>query len=251
MATPASRTALSDYCLRALGHPVIEVNLDDDQIEDRIDEAVQYFQEYHSDAIIRNYRKHVVTADDITNEYISVPENLLFIKRVLPVKNSNTGGTDIFSLDYQLHMNDLYGLRDPGDLVSYELTKQYMSLIDMKINGVTEQITFNRHRDRIEIPGFKWGTDISAGQYIVIEGYETVDPEAYTDVYNDMWLKKYCTALYKRQWGQNLIKFEGMVLPGGVTLNGRQIFDDATADIEKLEERIRLDHEFPPDFFVG
>ena len=251
MATPASRTALSDYCLRALGHPVIEVNLDDDQIEDRIDEAIQYFQEYHSDAIIRNYRKHLVTADDITNEYISVPENLLFIKRVLPVKNSNTGGTDIFSLDYQLHMNDLYGLRDPGDLVSYELTKQYMSLIDMKINGVTEQITFNRHRDRVEIPGFKWGTDISAGQYLVIEGYETVDPEAYTDVYNDMWLKKYCTALYKRQWGQNLIKFAGMVLPGGVTLEGRQIFDDATAEIEKLEERIRLDHEMPPDFFVG
>lgn len=251
MATPASRTALSDYCLRALGHPVIEVNLDDDQIEDRIDEAIQYFQEYHSDAIIRNYRKHLVTADDITNEYISVPENLLFIKRVLPVKNSNTGGTDIFSLDYQLHMNDLYGLRDPGDLVSYELTKQYMSLIDMKINGVTEQITFNRHRDRVEIPGFKWGTDINAGQYIVIEGYETVDPEAYTDVYNDMWLKRYCTALFKRNWALNLKKFEGMVLPGGVTLNGQQMFDEANQEIEKLEELIRLNHEFPPDFFVG
>jgi len=251
MATPASRTALSDYCLRALGHPVIEVNLDDDQMEDRIDEAIQYFQEYHSDAVVRNFRKHLVTTDDITNEYISVPENLLFIKRILPVKNSSTGGTDIFSLDYQMHMNDLTGLRSPGDLVGYELAKQTLAMIDLKISGATEQIEFNRHRDRVEIPSFKWGTDITAGQYLVIEGYETVDPEAYTDVYNDMWLKRYCTALFKRNWGTNLIKFEGLTLPGGVTLNGRQLFDDANQEIEKLEENIRLNHEFPPDFFVG
>jgi len=250
MATPSSRTALSDYCLRALGHPVIEVNLDDDQMEDRIDEAIQYYQEYHSDAIVRNYRKHEVTAADITNEYISVPESLLYIRRVLPIKGANSSVGD-FSIDYQLHMNDLFGLRDPGDLISYELTKQYMSLIDLKINGVTEQVTFNRHQDIVKLDSIRWGTDITAGQYIVFEGYETLDPEVATDVYNDMWLKRYVTALFKRQWGLNLIKFEGIQLPGGVTLNGRQTFDDANAEIEKLEEQVRLNHEDPPDFFMG
>ena len=250
MATPSSRTALSDYCLRALGHPVIEVNLDDDQMEDSIDEAIQYYQEYHSDAIVRNYRKHQVTASDITNEYISVPESLLYIRRVLPITGANSSVGD-FSVDYQLHMNDLFGLRDPGDLISYELTKQYMSLIDLKITGITEQVTFNRHQDIVKLDSIRWGTDITAGQYIVFEGYETLDPETYTDVYNDMWLKRYVTALFKRQWGLNLIKFEGIQLPGGVTLNGRQTFDDANAEIEKLEEQLRLNHEDPPDFFMG
>ena len=250
MATPSSRTALSDYCLRALGHPVIEVNLDDDQMEDRIDEAIQYYQEYHSDAIVRNYRKHEVTAADISNEYISVPESLLYIRRVLPITGANSSVGD-FSVDYQLHMNDLFGLRDPGDLISYELTKQYMSLIDLKITGITEQVTFNRHQDIVKLDSIRWGTDITAGQYIVFEGYETLDPETYTDVYNDMWLKRYVTALFKRQWGLNLIKFEGIQLPGGVTLNGRQTFDDANAEIEKLEEQFRLNHEDPPDFVMG
>ena len=250
MATPSSRTALSDYCLRALGHPVIEVNLDDDQMEDRIDEAIQYYQEYHSDAIVRNYRKHEVTAADITNEYISVPESLLYIRRVLPIKGANSSVGD-FSIDYQLHMNDLFGLRDPGDLISYELTKQYMSLIDLKINGVTEQVTFNRHQDIVKLDSIRWGTDITAGQYIVFEGYETLDPEVATDVYNDMWLKRYVTALFKEQWGINLKKFEGIQMPGGVTLNGQQIFDEARDEIEKLEEVIRLNHEDPPDFFMG
>jgi len=249
MAIITSRIGLSDYCLRALGHPVIEINLDDDQIEDRIDEAIQFFQEYHSDAIVRHFRKHQVTADDITNEYITLPENMLFVTRVLPIKGVGSS-SDIFSLDYQLHLNDLYGLRDPGDLVSYELTKQYMSLIDMKINGVTEQITFSRHMDRLLIE-FRWGTDITEGQYIVLEGYQTIDPETYTDVYNDMFLKRYCTALFKRQWGLNLSKFEGIQLPGGITLNGRQILDDANQEIEKLEEQVRLNYEMPPDFFVG
>jgi hypothetical protein len=169
---------------------------------------------------------------------------------VLPVKGANSSVGD-FSIDYQLHMNDLFGLRDPGDLLSYELTKQYMSLIDLKINGVTEQVTFNRHQNIVKLDSIRWGTDITAGQYIVFEGYETLDPETYTNVYNDMWLKRYVTALFKRQWGLNLIKFEGIQLPGGVTLNGRQTFDDANAEIEKLEEQLRLNHEDPPDFFVG
>ena len=116
---------------------------------------------------------------------------------------------------------------------------------------MTEQVTFNRHQDIVKLDSIRWGTDITAGQYIVFEGYETLDPETYTDVYNDMWLKRYVTALFKRQWGLNLIKFEGIQLPGGVTLNGRQTFDDANAEIEKLEEQLRLNHEDPPDFFMG
>lgn len=247
MAIISSRSGLSDYCLRALGEPVIEVNVDDDQIDDRIDEAIQMFQEYHSDAVVRTFRKHVVTTTDITNEYIALPEDMLFVKSVLPI---SANGYDDFSVEYQLNLNDLYGLRNPGDLVSYELTKQHMRLLDMSINGLSQQVTFNRHMDRLMIE-FEWGTDIEAGQYIVIEGYQTLDPETYTDVYNDHWLKKYCTALYKRQWGSNLLKFEGIQMPGGVTLNGRQIYEDAIQDIEKLEEELKLTWQDPTDFYVG
>lgn len=249
MAIISSRSGLTDYCLRALGHPVIEINVDDDQIDDRIDEAIQFYQEYHSDAVIRTFLKHQVTADDITNRYITLPESMLYVVKVLPIGGVGSG-SDIFSLDYQLHLNDLYGLRDPGDLVSYELTKQYMSLIDMKINGVSEQVMFSRHMDRLSIE-FKWGTDIQEGQYIVLEGYQTIDPETYTDIYNDMWLKRYTTALFKRQWGLNISKFEGIQLPGGITMNGRVILEDANAEIEKLEEQMRLNHENPIDFYIG
>jgi len=141
----------------------------------------------------------------------------------------------------------LYNLRHPGVLIDYEMTKQYMSLIDLKINGMSQRSTFSRHQNRIYIEG----DDLEEGIYIIVEGHEVLDPDTYTDIYNDMLLKKYLTALIKRQWGLNLIKFEGMQLPGGVTLNGRQIYDDATQDIEKIEETMQLTYEKPTDFFVG
>ena len=246
MAKPNSRQGLIDYCLRALGAPVIEINVDEDQLEDRIDEAMQFYQEYHSDSIVRNYRKHLVTADDVTNKYVTLPDSMIFVNGVWPINASSTQA-GMFSVEYQMHLNDLYNLRHPGVLIYYEMTKQYMSLIDLKINGMSQRSTFSRHQNRIYIEG----DDLEEGIYIIVEGHEVLDPDTYTDIYNDMLLKKYLTALIKRQWGLNLIKFEGMQLPGGVTLNGRQIYDDATQDIEKIEETMQLTYEKPTDFFVG
>jgi hypothetical protein len=246
MAKPNTRQSLIDYALRALGSPVIEINVDDTQLEDRLDEALQFYQEYHSDSIVRNYRKHLVTADDVTNGYVTLPDSMIFVNSVWPIMAS-TSQTGMFSIEYQMHLNDLYNLRHPGVLIDYEMTKQYMSLIDLKINGMSQRSTFSRHQNRIYIEG----NDLEEGIYIIVEGHEILDPDTYTDIYNDMLLKKYLIALIKRQWGLNLIKFEGMQLPGGVTLNGRQIYDDAIQDIEKIEETMQLTYEKPTDFFVG
>ena len=252
MAIPNTRQKLIDYCLRALGHPVIEINVDDDQIEDRVDEAIQFYQEFHSDAVVRNLLKHQVTQTDIDNGYISLAAgaNILSINNVFNISNNNSG-TSLFSVDYQLHLNDMFDLNGSfGGIVNYELTKQYLSLIERNVNGVYEMIQYSRHKDRVN---FHTDTlkDLGVGNYVVFDGYSSVDPETFVAVYNDMFLKKYVTALVKRQWGINLIKFEGMVLPGGVTMNGRAIYDDAIADIEKLEEKIRLEHELPPLDFIG
>ncbi len=250
MAKPNSRQSLIDYCLRSLGAPVIEINVDEDQLEDRTDEAIQFYQEYHGDAVVRNLRKHQVTQTDIDNGYIEVPNsaNILSINNVFNTSSSQTGG--IFSVDYQMHLNDIFDLNGAsGGIVNYELTKQYMSLIDRNINGMYEMIEWSRHKNRVN---FHSDTiQNMKDQYVVFDGYEAIDPETYTDVYNDAFVKKYTTALFKRQWGSNLIKFEGMVLPGGVTLNGRQIFDDAKEEIQQLEETMQLKHEMPPLDFIG
>ena len=248
MAKPTSRQTLIDYALRNLGAPVIEINVDEDQLDDRLDEALQFYQEYHSDAVIRNYRKHLITESDKTNGYVTLPDSMLFVNRVFSLKSTSTA-SNMFSIDYQLHLNDLYNLRHPGAMIDFEMTKQYMALIDRNINGMQQRTNFSRHQNRLYVEGDDLATEV--GKYLIVEGYEIVDPDTYTDVYNDKFLKKYLTALIKRQWGLNLIKFEGMQLPGGVTLNGRQIYDDAVQDIEKIEEQMQLEHEMPPDFFVG
>lgn len=244
-----SRQSLIDYCLRNLGAPVIEINVDEDQVEDRIDEAIQFYREYHSDAVVRIYRKHQITQTDIDNRYITLPDEMLFVNRIFPFNGSSTG-TGMFSIDYQIHLNDIFDLQNAQGLLDYEMTKQYLSLIDRQINGMQHISTFSRHQNRLYIE-IDWGQNATVGNYIIVEGYESLDPDTYTDVYNDRFLKKYATALIKRQWGLNLIKFDGMQLPGGVTLNGRQIYDDAVADIEKIEEEMQLTYEMPPHFFVG
>jgi hypothetical protein len=249
MPSITSREQLVSYCLRNLGAPVIEINVDDDQVEDRVDEAIQFYQEYHSDAIVRQYYKHQVDADDIANKYVTLPESLIFVNRIFPFNGSNNG-SGMFSLDYQIHHNDMFSLKNPSSIVNYEMTKQYMALIDRQINGMQERSTFSRHQNRLYVES-DWKNSISVGDYIIVEGYQTIDPETYTDVYNDRFLKKYATALIKRQWGANLIKFEGMQMPGGVTLNGRQLFDDAITEIREIEEAMESAYSFPPDFFVG
>lgn len=250
MAKPNSRQTLIDYCLRSLGAPVLEINVDEDQVSDRIDEAIQFYQEYHSDAVVRTYLKKEIDQDDITNRYIELPPEMLFVNRVFPIDGGTTG-TGMFSVDYQIHLNDIFDMQNAGGgLLTYEMTQQYLSLIDRQISGMQHISTFTRHADRLAIE-IDWEANLSVGDHIIVEGYQTLDPDTYTDVYNDRFLKKYSTALIKRQWGLNLIKFEGMQLPGGVTLNGRQIYDDAVQDIEKIEEEMQLTYEMPPHFFVG
>lgn len=244
-----SRQQLIDYCLRRLGAPVIEVNIDDDQIEDRIDDALQFYQEYHSDATMRMYVKHQITAADIANKYITVTDNILYIKRILPLSNRSSS-INMFDVKYQLHLNDIYDLSYIGDLVHYEMVQQYLALLDMSLNGLETVSRFNRHMNRIYLD-IDWEADVLEDDYIVLECMLVVDPTEFTDAYNDMFLKQYATQLIKQQWGANLIKFEGMQLPGGVTLNGRQIFEDATAEIEKIREQMQLNYEMPVDFYVG
>ena len=249
MARPNSRATLIDYCLRKLGHPVIEINVDDDQIEDRIDDALQMFSEYHTDGTQRVYLKHQVTQDDITNQYIPINDAVLYVSRVLRPE-SGTSAYSMFNIKYQMHLNDMYGLNFMGNINQYVQTQQYLGTIDMTVGNGVEAVTYNRHLNRIYL-SIDWGVDILVDQYMIFECYRLVDPSTSTDVYDDIFVKNYSTALIKQQWGANLIKFEGMQLPGGVTLNGRQIYDDATNEIKDLQEKLRNDYEAPPFMAIG
>ncbi len=248
MSKPGSRQELADYCLRALGAPVVEINIDDDQLGDRIDEAFQFYREYHSDATIRRYRKHQVTATDVTNEYIDIPETFIHISRVLPFQV--TGGAGDFNVEYQIMLNDIYDLRGPNSVLHYAMSQQHLALVDTLFDGKDQTVRFNRHMNRLFIET-RWGTDVKAGEFVIIEGYETVDPATFTDVYNDIFLKKYLTALIKRQWGTNLKKFGGLQLPGGVEINGQQIYDEANEEIKEIEEQMQSRYEMPPLDFMG
>jgi len=248
MSKPGSRQELADYCLRALGAPVVEINIDDDQLGDRIDEAFQFYREYHSDATIRRYRKHQVTATDVTNEYIDIPETFIHISRVLPFQV--TGGAGDFNVEYQIMLNDIYDLRGPNSVLHYAMSQQHLALVDTLFDGKDQTVRFNRHMNRLFIET-RWGTDVKAGEFVIIEGYETVDPATFTDVYNDIFLKKYLTALIKRQWGTNLKKFGGLQLPGGVEINGQQIYDEANEEINQIEEQMQSRYEMPPLDFMG
>ena len=248
MANPNSRQELVDYALRRLGAPVIEINLDEDQIEDRVDEALQFYQTYHSDAIIRTYLKHQITATDINNGYVDVANQYTYVRSVFPIGDENAS-INMFDARYQIHLNDLYDMRNGGSLSFYYQTQQYLSTMNTILNGNVTPIRFSRHQDRLHLD-IDW-EEMNAGEYIIIDCDAIIDPGTFTQVYNDMWLKRYVTALLKQQWGVNLSKFEGMQLPGGVILNGRAIMEDALTEIDKLEEEIRMNFEMPVDFFTG
>mgnify|MGYP000241487165 FL=1 len=250
MAAPSTRQTHIDYCLRRLGDPVIEINVDDDQLEDRVDESLEYFREYHSEALQRTFLKHLVTATDVTNEFITIDSAITQVTKLFSIQ-TGTSTTNFFDIKYQMMLNDMTDIHGTmGNLAYYDMMQQYLGTIDMMLNG-TPQTTFVRKQNRLYIHGDFADGDIVAGKYLVAEVYKEINDSDYTTVWNDLWLKEYTTALFKQQWGQNLIKFDGMVLPGGVTLNGRQIYDDASQDILALRERIRLEHEMPADFFIG
>jgi len=251
MALPEDRQECIDWCLRKLGYPVIEINVDEEQMEDRLDEALLYYKEFHSDATVRNYFRHQVSQSDIDNEFISLPPEILQVSKVFPISANFNSGRNMFDIKYQMMLNDMTSLiHFSGQLAYYEQMQQYLSLLDMKLNG-QPQVQFSRRENRLYIFGDFADGDISLGDYLIVEAYHELDPDDNPSIFTDMWLLDYVTALLKQQWGQNLIKFEGMQLPGGVMLNGRQLYDDATQEIQDLRERIRLEHENPPDFFVG
>ena len=245
---PNSRETLIKYALRNLGEPVIEVNIAEDQIEDRVDEALQFYAEYHSDAIAHEFFKHEVTQADIDNRYIEIPDAILNAVRVLPLTFENAS-INMFDARYQMALSDMYNLGFAGSLANFVHTQQYIQTLDMMING-TPQVEFNRHQNRIYL-NIDWERYLQPGNFIIIEGYRVVDPDQFPDVYNDMFLKRYLTALIKRQWGINLKKFDGMELPGGVTLNGQQMYDEATEEIRNIEEEMQLKYEAPIDFYTG
>ena len=254
MAIVTTRTELEEYCLRKLGAPVIDINVADEQIDDRIDEALEVYQEYHSDATVKTYFKHLVTAADVKNKYIPVANNIIFVTHLFPIRVGSSSGAGMFDIKYQMMLNDMVNLNNfTGGLDYFVQMKQYLDLINMTLNG-TPQVSYQRRQNRLHIFGDFSDRDIKEGDYLVAECYALVDPSTTSgtkSIFNDMWLKMYATALIKRQWGSNLMKFEGMTLPGGVMLNGRQIYDDANIEIQQLDEKLRLEFELPIDLFVG
>jgi len=252
MALPNSRQTLIDHCLRRLGDPVIEINVDEDQVQDKVDDTLQMYQEFHSDATYRTYLKHLITQEDKDNGYIPISTNVLYISQMFPI--NQVGGTSsigMFDVKYQMMLNSMGDFLNFGGGMSYYYQfEQYLSFLDQLLQG-TPQTTWSRHQDRLYIWGEWSNKDLQVGDYVVAEIYSIVDPTVHTSIFNDMFVKNYLTASIKQQWGINMSKFEGMQLPGGVTVNGRQMFEDANAELEKLEEKLRIEQELPPDFFVG
>jgi hypothetical protein len=321
MAAPATRQQLIDYCLRELGHPVIEINVDDDQVSDRIDAALQYYQDYHYDGVERLYLKQQVTATRITlgtsnasnfalgttvtgsssgayatvcselnttsngttllvrgstgtwttgetivgsngttstvasvslgnvdKQYFELDDSIIGVRRVLPFSAVNTGQSYMWDIRYQLRLNDMFDLLSTS-IIYYEQVKAHLALIDQLLVG-SKSFRFQRHQNRLYLD-MSWNTDVSVGEYVIVECYKILNPDDWTDVYNDRFLKRYATALIKKQWGNNLKKFAGIQMPGGITLNGQVIYDEAVAEIAFLENEAQSTYVEPPDFMVG
>ena len=247
MAIPNSRETLKKWCLTKLGEPVIKVNVSNDQIEDRIDEALQYFAEYHFDGVEQIYYKHEVTATDITNEYITLNDDLIAVTGVFQLGGGNSNSGGIFNVQYQARLSDVQYFNSQF-LEYYDQTKQYINLAN-KILSPAESIRFNRHMDRVYVDA-RWGEDILVGSYAIFDAYRKLDPETYTDVYNDIFLKQYVTYLIMEQWAQNLSKYENVQLPGGVTFNAQQMRQESTENLRRLREELR-EQEIPPHFQCG
>ena len=246
MAAPTSRATLLSYCKRQRGDGVIDINISTDQEQDAIDNALQFYQDYHYDAIERTYVQHQITADDKTNKYLSVSDAITGIVNIFPFSSSST--TNLFDIRYQLRLTDLYDLTDVN-LSRYGMIQSRLGDIDKMLVGA-HPFDYNRHMDRIYIH-MDWTNDIKVDEYLILECYRILDPETYKQIYNDRWLKRYTTSLIKKQWGLNLIKYDGMTLPGGLTYSGSTILDAATEEISTLEEEIHLTFELPLNFIVG
>ena len=237
-----TRQKLMDYCLRALGDDVSP-----DQVSDRIDDAVQQWQEYHRDRYSKGYVIHPLTATDIENKGIPISDEVLFVTGIVPI-TYRLGDNSFFSYEYQLHLHDIFDMAYSGGMAQFVQTKQYLSLIGDMIRG-KDRIRYSRWKQRLDLD-INWGTLVE-GSFIVVECFMRVDPEEYEAAWNDQWLKAYATALIQKQWGNNLAKFGGVEILGGVTMNGAEIMAAAKAEIELLEERLISRHSDPIDFFTG
>jgi len=281
MAKPTTRLELVDYCKRQLGAPVLEINVDDDQIDDLVDDTFQYFNERHFDGVEKMYMKYKLSEEDInrgkakgidgvgivtttatstnisgygtttsnwyeTSNFIQVPDAVIGIEKVFKFDSSSISG-GMFSIKYQLFLNDLYYFNSVN-LLQYAMTKSYLEDIDHLLT-TDKQLRFNQRQDRLYLD-LDWGAQ-QIGDFIILECYRALDPEAFVGAYNDSFVKKYLTALIKRQWGQNLIKFKGTKLPGGIELNGREIYDDAIQDLADIKERMSTEYELPPLDMIG
>ena len=268
MATPSTRETLKQYCLRNLGKPVIDINVDDDQVEDRIDEALQYFAQYHVDGVERMYLKYEVTQADVTRmttdstesitedgvtttwkqgeNFLVVPSSVISVVNVFPL--SDRANLNLFDVRYQLRLNDLYDFSSTS-IIHYEMTMQHLDFLDHILVG-EKPMRFNQLSNKLFLD-MDWSNDITVGEFLIFEVYRKVDPATYTDLFDDLYLKRYTTTLIKRQWGQNLSKFSGTAMLGGVTLNGPELFSTAIDEQSRLEEEIRLNYEEPPHMQQG
>ena len=243
-----SKPLLKEYCLRRLGHPVIEINVDEEQCDDRVSDALQYFAEYHFDGVEKVFLKHTITQTDIDNEYIAMDDPVISVIRVLPIPNFNAFQTGFFNEEFQLRIQDLNSFTG-SSLINWQMSLQNWSMVD-HLFTVTPTIHFNRKQNKLYLET-NWSDKFSVGDILIVEAYRILDPSTYTEIYDDMFLKKYTAALIKRQWGENLKKFEGVQLPGGVTLNGKTIYDEAVEEITKIEEEMNMKWELPPTGLLG
>lgn len=273
MATPNTKDTLKEYCLRALGKPVIEINVDPDQLDDRVDEALQYFAEFHMDGVERMYLKHQITSaektrgvENITESvtdgvdsnvsanwleqkvWIPLPTSVISVLQVFPFETGTSKGGKLFDVEYQMRLNDLFDFSSTN-MIHYYMIKQHLDFMNHMLTGEVP-IRFNIHQNRLYID-MEWPKDVPDNHYIIVECYRKLDPTSYTDIYNDSFLKKYATALVKKQWGANLIKFNGVQMLGGVQLNGETIYQQADEEIKLLEEQMLNGYGLPADMMVG
>lgn len=247
MSVPTTRKEFSEFCLRSLGKPVIEINVDEDQVDDRIDQALRFYWDYHFDGTEKIYYKHLIDANTHANGYVDLPENIMGVVKVFELGDPASSSHSMFNIRYQIALNDLYTLTNIS-LVPYYMAMEHLALVQELLVGKT-QIRYNRHRNRLYIDKTK--EFLTEGAYLLVEAYEVVDPDVFPDVWADRWFQYYVAQLIKRQWGSNLTKFEGMVLPGGVQFNGQKIYDDAQTEISRLEEEMINKYSLPVSDMIG
>lgn len=246
MALPTTRSLFKEYCLRTLGKPVIEINVDDDQVDDRVDEALSYYWDYHFDGTEKIFYRYQVTSQTKIDRYVPVPENVIGVVNLFPIgQGLNTN--NLFNIRYQIALNDLYTLTSVS-MVPYYMALTHVQFLEQMLVG-QQPLRYNRHVNRLYID-MDWSI-INEGDYIIAEAYQIVDPATYADVWKDRWLLRYATCLIKQQWGNNLKKFGGMQMPGGLTFNGQQIYDEATSERRELEQEMITSYSLPVTDLIG